>query len=124
MAAERPEDLDSLLEAAMAAGDVEALVELYEPCAVFADEGIKKMVGREQLVEGFTRLAGQHLRIRGNPRVVADFGDLAVLYNDWTETGAGADGASFARSGKAIEIVRKQTDGTWRYLFDDPYGRG
>ena len=123
MTARCPEELDSLLEAAMAAGDVQALVALYEDGAVFADEGVPKMVGREQFFAGFARLAGQRLQIRGNPRVVADLGDLAVLYNDWTETGVDEQGNPFERSGKAIEVVLKQRDGSWRYVFDDPYGR-
>jgi len=25
---------------------------------------------------------------------------------------------------KAMEIVRRQPDGTWRFVIDDPYARG
>ena len=49
--------------------------------------------------------------------------DLAALYNDWTASGTGPDGAAVEMTGKAIEIVRRQPDGTWRYAIDDPYGR-
>jgi len=107
----------------MAAGDVPALLALYEPGAVFADAGVVKMRGDEQFEAGFARLAGQKLQIRGNPRLIAEFDDIAVMYNDWTETGVDADGRSFKREGRAIEVVRRQADGTWRFLFDDPYGR-
>ena len=48
----------------------------------------------------------------------------SVADNDWTETGVGEDGTPFERNGKAIEVVRRQADGSWKYLFDDPYGRG
>ncbi len=27
-------------------------------------------------------------------------------------------------AGKAIEVVRRQADGTWRFAIDDPYARG
>jgi hypothetical protein len=27
-------------------------------------------------------------------------------------------------SGKAREIVRRQPDGSWRFVIDDPYGGG
>ena len=121
MAAKSPEELDALLEAAMAAGDVPALLALYEDGAVFADAGEVKMRGEAQFVAGFTRLAGQHLKIRGRPRVIADFGDIAVMYNDWIETGVDADGHPFERQGKAIEVVRRH--GSRKFLFDDPYGR-
>jgi ketosteroid isomerase-like protein len=36
----------------------------------------------------------------------------------------GPDGVLIERSGRAIEIVRRQTDGTWRVAIDDPYARG
>ena len=44
--------------------------------------------------------------------------DLAVLYNDWTITASG-----LSLSGKAIEVVRRQPDGTWKFVIDDPFGR-
>lgn len=122
--AREPEDLDHFLAAALARGDVDAVVALYEENAVFADEGVPKMVGHGGLHAGFERLAAQGLRISPQPRVVARVGDLAIVYNDWTETGTDADGRSFERAGKAIEVVRRQPDGSWRYVFDDPYARG
>jgi len=47
-----------------------------------------------------------------------------VLYNDWTGTMKGPDGAPVKMAGKAIEIVRRQPDGTWRFVVDDPFARG
>ena len=50
--------------------------------------------------------------------------DIAVLYNDWNLSANGRDGKRIERAGKAIEIVRRQADGTWLFVFDDPYARG
>ena len=50
--------------------------------------------------------------------------DLAALYNDWTASATAPDGTTVEMTGKAIEIVRRQPDGTWRFAIDDPYGRG
>jgi hypothetical protein len=44
--------------------------------------------------------------------------NLAVLYSDWTLTAN-----AIPLSGKAIQIVRRQSDGTWRFVVDDPFGR-
>jgi ketosteroid isomerase-like protein len=57
-------------------------------------------------------------------RVVRAGDDLAVLYNDWRLVGRAADGSPFAMTHKAMEIVRRQSDGTWRFAVDDPYARG
>ena len=50
--------------------------------------------------------------------------DLALVYNDWTLSATGADGNPIERSGKAIEVVRRQPDGSWRFAIDDPTARG
>jgi ketosteroid isomerase-like protein len=47
-----------------------------------------------------------------------------VLYNDWNMAGKTADGSPFSMQHKAMEIVRRQADGTWRFVIDDPYARG
>ena len=50
--------------------------------------------------------------------------DVAVLYNDWRMTVTGPDGKAQESSGKAIEIVRRQADGSWKFVVDDPNARG
>jgi hypothetical protein len=51
-------------------------------------------------------------------------GDTAVTYNDWTGVMTGPDGAKIEMAGKAIEVCRRQPDGTWRVAIDDPFARG
>jgi len=51
-------------------------------------------------------------------RVVRAGENLAVLYNDWNRTGKTADGSSFSMQHKAMEIVRRQAYGTWRFVID------
>ena len=41
-----------------------------------------------------------------------------------TMSAKGADGSPIERAGRAIEIVRRQADETWRIAIDDPYARG
>jgi ketosteroid isomerase-like protein len=57
-------------------------------------------------------------------RVVRAGDDLAVIYNDWSAVGRAADGSPVTMEHKAIEIVRRQSDGTWRFAVDDPFARG
>jgi ketosteroid isomerase-like protein len=55
-------------------------------------------------------------------RVVSGGGDIAMLYNDFRATVTGPDGP-VEITGRAIEIVRRQADGSWRFVIDDPYAR-
>jgi ketosteroid isomerase-like protein len=57
-------------------------------------------------------------------RVAKAGNDLAVLYNDWSLVGKGADGAEVMMNHKAIEVVRRQSDESWRFALDDPSSRG
>jgi ketosteroid isomerase-like protein len=57
-------------------------------------------------------------------RVVQTGEDLALVYNDWRLSATGRDGRRIERAGKAVEVVRRQADGTWRFVIDDPYARG
>jgi ketosteroid isomerase-like protein len=57
-------------------------------------------------------------------KVVQSGDDLAMVYNDWHMSAKRPDGQPVEASGKAIEVVRRQPDGTWRFILDDPYARG
>jgi ketosteroid isomerase-like protein len=56
-------------------------------------------------------------------KVVRVGDDLAVLYNDWTMAAKAPDGNPFEMTGKAVEVVRRQPDGSWRFVLDDPFAR-
>ena len=55
-------------------------------------------------------------------RRVVQEGDTALLMADWRFQGTTSDGRSVSASGTSIEVARRQSDGSWRYLIDLPYG--
>jgi uncharacterized protein (TIGR02246 family) len=124
MFARRPEDCDRLFAEGVNAGDVEAVVGLYEEAGCFVRrDGMA--VGTEAVRTVIAKMVAGKPRLRCDLRRVLRAGvELALLYNDWKLVSAGADGQTTERTGKALELVRRQADGTWRYVIDDPYGRG
>jgi uncharacterized protein (TIGR02246 family) len=124
MSARTPEEVDTLFERAINRGDAEAVALLYEDDAVFVPLPGQAVQGREAIREQLKTVIamGASLKLKVVRAHVA--GDTAVLYNDWTGTARTADGNDMVLAGKAIEIVRKQPDGTWLFAIDDPYGRG
>ena len=50
--------------------------------------------------------------------------DLAVLYGNWSGHYTDPDGARVETAGQSVEVVRRQADGSWRFVIDDPFGRG
>lgn len=127
MPARTPEQCDELFGSYVNARDLDNLVALYDPQASLVNEDETVATGSAAIRETFEGLfaALPEAKINMNVvRVVRAGADLAVLYNDWNMSGRMADGFPFSMRHKAMEIVRRQPDGTWRFVIDDPYARG
>jgi ketosteroid isomerase-like protein len=100
-------------------GDVPALVTLYEPNARMMREDGSVAVGEHEIRDvwsGFVALGG---RITMVTRYAIEVDDIALLSNTWT-----FDGAGITLSATTAEVARRQPDGTWRYVIDNPFGGG
>jgi uncharacterized protein (TIGR02246 family) len=122
MAAKTPEEVYELYAAALNAGDIEGMMVLYEPGAVLVTEPGKTVMGTERVraaLEGFVAMKGT-IRL-GNPGVVQG-SDLAFLASRWSFEGTGADGQPVSLTGVSGDVVRRGTDGVWRFALDNPGG--
>ncbi len=125
MPARTPEDCDRLFAEHVNSGDVDGVARLYEPRASLVQQDGAPATGTAAIREALVGFAALKPRIRMNvTRVVKAGDDLAVLYNDWSLVGTDPDGKRLEMSGKAIEVVRRQRDGTWLFAVDDPFARG
>lgn len=50
------------------------------------------------------------------------YGDLALLSGSRRATGTGPDGQPAFLGGTNTEIARRQPEGGWRFVIDDPTG--
>ncbi len=121
MPARKPEDAHRLFAEAMNAGDLEALLALYEDKAAAvpqpgADAGAAPMRGA---LRDFLALEP---RIALETRSVVRAGDVALLGSKWRLAGTASDGAAVELAGTGTELVRRAADGTWRYVIDQPVG--
>src|SRR5262245_5727899 len=48
--------------------------------------------------------------------------DLALVVGVWSFTGSGADGAPVTLTGRNADVLRRQADGSWRFVIDTPWG--
>jgi ketosteroid isomerase-like protein len=48
-------------------------------------------------------------------------GDVALLYDSWQITGTNPDGSPMSASGSSVMLLRRQSDGNWLYVVDDPF---
>ena len=121
MAATKPEDVDRLFAEYLNAGDVEGVVALYEPQATLLMQDGAPSTGTEAIRIAIGQFAAMKPSLRMSIRKVVYGGvDIAVVYNDWELTLVGPDGNAIEDQGKACEIVRRQPDGSWKFVVDDP----
>jgi uncharacterized protein (TIGR02246 family) len=112
--------MHAAFEKAFNCADLEALVALYEPAALLnVDPGPAK--GLDAIRESYKFLLAMQPKIRVETLGVCDTGDgLALLHGKWEKTGTGPDGP-IQIEGKNTEVVRRQADGSWRFVIDNPF---
>jgi uncharacterized protein (TIGR02246 family) len=119
-----PEACDRLFVDRVNAGDLDAVLSLYEPvCRMVRRDGSVAQ-GHAEIREVLERLIAMRPRMTAEIVKVIAAGDLAMVYNDWRLSAKRPDGRPVEAGGKALEVVRRQPDGTWRFILDDPYARG
>ena len=122
MAARTPEEVNPQLIDAINRGDVDAALELYEPGAAFVtEEGV--VVGHDAIRPVMEAFVSTKPSLTMEPKEVVRSGDVAITRGTWKLVGTGPDGEAVEMSGRSVEVVREQADGTWRFLIDDPNGR-
>jgi len=121
MPAYNPAEIHSLFRHAFNLGDVEALIALYEPNAVLVVDG-KAVTGRESIRKALESFVARRGRMTLETRAVVESEQgLAVVYGGWVIEPQMGMGAETATRGLSTEVVRKQPDGTWLFVIDNPY---
>ena len=117
-----PEALCAEFVRRFTAGDLDALVALYEPNAVLVPQPGTVARGHGAIraaLEGFLAMKG---RFRMTPPRVIPGEGLAVMVCDWTLDATGPDGNPLHLTGQTCDVARRQGDGSWRYAIDSPFG--
>lgn len=120
MAAREPGQVQQEFVKAFNAGNVDALLALYEPGASFVPQPGKVVTGTDAIRDalgGFLALKGTIALTR---QIVVPAAELALLHGEWSLRGTGPDGKPVEMSMRSSEVVRRQPDGTWRYVVDNP----
>ena len=103
-------------------GDLDTLMTLYEPEAAFAAQpGVLQhgSSGVRGSLAGFIAMKGAlELKVTR----VLQAADLALVAGVWSFNGTGADGEPVMLTGHNADVLRRQADGTWRFVIDNPWG--
>lgn len=122
-AARTPEDVHRLWTDYFIAGDLEGLLSLYEPDATLAAQpgaSVSGLVAIREVLAGFIAVRRKFEIEIGR---ALQSGDIALLSSSWKLEGE-QRGAPYESSGRTADVVRRQPDGSWKYVIDSPYGEG
>ena len=122
MAARTPEDVDRLFAEALNAGNLDALVALYEPEASLTPAPGKQVSGHAAIREALAGFLAAKPRMDLSVRVIAQSRDVALCTARWKLAMTGPDGKPQEVAGQSIEVVRRQPDGHWLFAIDEPFG--
>ena len=118
MPAQSPQQLNELVAEALSRGDLDAALALYEPGAVLPNQAGELRTGTDAISQELAPFAAMKPDMKTRITKVIEAGDIAVVYNQWNMT------TPAQMSGRAVEVSRRQPDGTWLLVIDDPFTLG
>jgi uncharacterized protein (TIGR02246 family) len=122
MSKETPEQVLKAIVDGINAGNLDGLLSLYEPEAAFATQPgslAHGLAGVRESLAAFLAMKGTlDLKVT---RVLAA-GGLALVAGVWSFSGTGPDGAPVKLTGHNADVLRRQADGSWRFVIDNPWG--
>jgi uncharacterized protein (TIGR02246 family) len=103
-------------------GNLSYLLSLYETDACFVSQSGEIVRGQEnirQILQTFIDMKG---KLETSVKNVYNTRDIALVISEWSFGGLGPDGKAVSLRGKATDVLRQQSDGTWRIVIDNPWG--
>ena len=117
-----PEQVLESLVAGINAGDLDSLMPLYESEAAFATQPGSLAPGAAGIREALNGFIGMNGTLDLEVTRVLEVDDLALVIGVWSFDGTGPDGAPVRLEARNADVLRRQADGTWRFVIDNPWG--
>jgi uncharacterized protein (TIGR02246 family) len=117
-----PEQVLASIVTGINSGDLESLMSLYESDAAFVPEPgalAHGPAGIRESLAGFISMNGElDLQVTR----VLEVDDLALVIGVWSFDGTSPDGEPVHLEARNADVLRRQSDGTWRFVIDNPWG--
>ena len=117
-----PEQVLASVVAGINSGDLDSLMPLYESEAAFATEPGSLAHGAPGVSEALTGFISMKGELDIEVTRVLEAGDLALVIGVWSFNGTGPDGEPVRLAARNADVLRRQGDGTWRFVIDNPWG--
>ena len=117
-----PEQVLESIVSGINSGNLDALMSLYESEAAFATQPGSLAHGATGISEALTGFISLKGKLDLEVTRVLEVDDLALVIGVWSFDGTGPDGAPVHLEARNADVLRRQADGTWRFVIDNPWG--
>ena len=117
-----PEQVLETIVTGINSGDLGSLMPLYESDAAFASQPGSLAHGASGVSEALTGFISMNGELDLQVTRVLEVDDLALVTGVWSFNGTGPDGEPVQLEAKNADVLRRQSDGTWRFVIDNPWG--
>jgi ketosteroid isomerase-like protein len=117
-----PESVLESIVTGINSGNLESLMPLYESEAAFATEPGSLAHGAPGVRESLNGFISMNGKLDLQVTRVLEVDDLALVIGVWTFNGEGPDGQPVHLDARNADVLRRQPDGTWRFVIDNPWG--
>jgi uncharacterized protein (TIGR02246 family) len=119
-----PEGTVVRLSEAINRGDLEAAVGLYEPNAVLVAQPGQLARGLAAIRDAMQGFIALRPTLSTATSQVIESGDVALYLGRWSLSGVAPDGGAVTMGGDSSDVLRRQADGRWLIVLDNPWGTG
>jgi len=102
--------------------EIETVMSAYEHGAAVVFEPGQPVTDEQQLRQMFSAMAAAKPVFTYSGHEVVVSGDIAVHIAPWRMTAHTPDGQEIVQSGLSIAALRRQADGSWKMVIDNPHG--
>jgi uncharacterized protein (TIGR02246 family) len=120
MPADTPDDIHRLFAQSINAADALSAAALFEDDAILVSTPEHIIKGKAAILDGLMNFVSIRPKLTLNAARVVRNGDIALLYSDWTISSTNPDGTVSIADVRPTHVARRQSDGTWRIVIDDP----
>jgi uncharacterized protein (TIGR02246 family) len=122
MSAATPEQVLASIVTGINSGDLDSLMPLYETDAAFVPEPGNLAHGPSGIGECLNGFISMNGTLDLEVTRVLQVDDLALVIGVWSFDGTAPDGEPVRLESQNADVLRRQADGTWRFVIDNPWG--
>jgi uncharacterized protein (TIGR02246 family) len=117
-----PEDLLKSQVEEFNKGNISFLLTLYEKDACFASRPGQVVKGLENIRTSMQSFIDIGVKLEAKVKRIFQTNNLALLITEWSINGTEPDGEPINLTGRGTVVLRRQSDGTWLMVIENPWG--